>query len=109
MVISKKIMKKFNYIVLIFFLISSCGFGDAKKVLKNEKVSNTDEFLVKKKEPLVLPPDFDKLPMPDSEQSQNRSNQEKEQIKKILNVEKNDAIEKKGSSSLEKSILEKIR
>ena len=57
-------MKKFKYIFPILFLISACGgLSDAKKVLKNEKVITTDEFLVKKKEPLILPPEFDKLPV----------------------------------------------
>ena len=33
----------------------SCGgFSDASKVLQNEKITNTDEFLVKKRDPLIL-------------------------------------------------------
>ena len=35
-------------------------------VLKNEKITNTDEFLVKKRDPLVLPPEFETLPKPNS-------------------------------------------
>ena len=35
-------------------------YGDARKVLRNEKIKTTDEFLVKKREPLVLPPDYRK-------------------------------------------------
>ena len=31
--------------------------------MRNEKVTSTDEFLVKKN-PLVLPPDFEKIPEP---------------------------------------------
>ena len=103
-------MKKFNCLILILFLTSVCGgLGDAKKVLKNQKISNTDEFLVKKKEPLVLPPDYDKLPMPNSKKSQKSSNKEREKIRKILNIEKNDINQKKSSSSLEETIIEKIR
>ena len=34
---------------------------------RNEKIKNTDEFLIKKKEPLTQPPDFDKIPEPGSE------------------------------------------
>ena len=34
------------------------------KILRNEKINSTDEFLVKKKDPLILPPDFDKIPTP---------------------------------------------
>jgi PBP1b-binding outer membrane lipoprotein LpoB len=103
-------MKKFNYIILISLFFYGCsGFSDAKKVLKNEKVKSTDEFLVKKKEPLVLPPDFDKLPLPDSDGNQNNLNEEKENFKKILNVDKDSINEKKTSSSIEESIIEKIR
>ena len=42
------------------------GFKEAGKVLRNEKIKTTDEFLVKKKEPLVLPPDYEKIPEPGS-------------------------------------------
>ena len=95
-------MKKFNFIVIALLLITGCGgLGDAKKVLKNEKTSSTDEFLVKKKEPLVLPPDFDKLPLPQS--------QKKDKIKEILNVNENNIKDKKTSSSIEESIIEKIK
>ena len=42
-------MKKINFLVLISFLLVSCsGVSDAGKVLRNEKVKTTDEFLVKK-------------------------------------------------------------
>ena len=43
-------IKIFFFISLIIFLLSC---GDAAKVLRNEKIKTTDEFLVKKKEPLV--------------------------------------------------------
>ena len=42
-------MKKVGFIFIIFISLTSCsGMSDAKKVLKNEKVNTTDEFLVKK-------------------------------------------------------------
>ena len=59
-------MKKF-IILLIFILFAGCGtFKDVGKVLRNEKTTTTYEFLVKKKEPLVLPPNYNELPEPDS-------------------------------------------
>ena len=45
----KKINKILFYCILISFLHSCSGTSDAAKVLKNEKITNTDEFLVKKK------------------------------------------------------------
>ena len=32
--------------------------------MSGQKVTNTDEFLIKKKDPLVLPPEYEKLPLP---------------------------------------------
>ena len=58
-------MNKINIIIITFFIISSCGsVKDAGKVLRNEKVKSSDEFLVKKKDPLELPPNFDEIPEP---------------------------------------------
>ena len=60
-------MKKIFLIILTSLVFLSCsGFQDAAKVLRNEKIKSTDEFLVKKKEPLVLPPDYNKIPEPGS-------------------------------------------
>ena len=45
----KKIEKIILYFILASMLYSCGGFSDAGKVLRNEKVTNTDEFLVKKR------------------------------------------------------------
>ena len=43
-------------LAIIYLSIISCSsFQDAGKVLRNEKIKSTDEFLVKKKDPLELP------------------------------------------------------
>ena len=43
-------MNKITLIFIIIFLLNSCGgFKEAGKVLRNEKIRTTDEFLVKKK------------------------------------------------------------
>ena len=59
-----EIKKKFLIILVPIFLYSCQGLSDAKKVMENQKVITTDEFLVKK-ESLVLPPDFEKIPEPE--------------------------------------------
>ena len=60
-------MKNIQFLLIISFLLASCGgLKDAGKVLRNEKIKTTDEFLVKKRNPLVLPPDFEKIPEPGS-------------------------------------------
>ena len=58
-------MKKFKFIILISILLltfQSCG--TIKEGFKSQKKNSTDEFLVEKKSPLVMPPEFDELPIP---------------------------------------------
>ena len=100
-------MKNISYLLIFFFLLSCGSLEDAGKVLKNEKIRTTDEFLVKKRNPLVLPPDFEKIPEPGS--ISKTIEDEDEKIKKILKVPKTDSINKKKSSSIEESILDSIR
>ena len=55
--------QKFKILIIFLFFLQSCNtMSDAGKVLRNEKITNTDEFLVKKREPLTLHPDFESLP-----------------------------------------------
>ena len=55
-------MRTINFYIVILFILSACTtMEEAGKVLKNEKISTTDEFLVKKRQPLILPPDYDKI------------------------------------------------
>ena len=51
-------------------MITSCAntWDSVKRGLTGKKQTSTDEFLVEKKDPLILPPDFENLPTPsDSE------------------------------------------
>ena len=95
-------------IILGFLILASCGsLTDAGKVLRNEKTNSTDEFLVKKKNPLVLPPDYNKLPKPGSMKS-NKQNEE-DKIKNILKVPKETRSGSNKTSTVEQSIIDKIR
>ena len=50
-------MKIIFYLTFILITVISCGgLDDANKVLRNEKVKTTDEFLVKRRGPLIMPP-----------------------------------------------------
>ena len=61
-------MKKIlSTLFLPIILLSCTSLQEAGKVLRNEKLETTDEFLVKQKEPLELPPDFNNLPRPNSQ------------------------------------------
>ena len=97
-------MKKINIILIFSFLLVSCG--NAGKILRNEKIRTTDEFLVKKKESLVLPPDYEKIPEPGSTSTKELSEEEK--IKKIIKAYKGSKTKNK-SSSVENLILKNIR
>ena len=102
-------MKSIYFLLIGLFLLISCsGLKDAGKVLRNEKVVTTDEFLVKKRNPLVLPPNFEDLPEPGSK-TQIKENEE-EKIKKILKAPNNNRkSNNQKSSSVEETIIEKIR
>ena len=101
-------MKKLNFLLILFLPLISCsGLSDAKKVLKNEKVITTDEFLVKKRNPLVIPPNFEEVPIPGSEPK--KIINEEEKIKRILNAPKDENNSTSKSSSVENSILKRIR
>lgn len=101
-------MKKINFLLITSILLASCsGLSDAGKVFRNEKITSTDEFLVKKRNPLVLPPDYNEIPEPGSMRSNKISEQEK--IKKILKAPENKNVIKNKSSSIEDSILKSIR
>ena len=103
----KKINKTILYFVLTLFLYSCNTVSDAGKTLRNEKTRTTDEFLVKKRQPLSLPPDYKTLPEPGSN-TLNKDNNSKNGISKILKIKEKQAI-KKGSSSVEQSIINEIR
>ena len=57
-------MKKIFYSCIFIFLYSCASLEEAGKALRNEKSNTTDEFLVKKKEPLIMPPVLNEVPEP---------------------------------------------
>jgi hypothetical protein len=103
-------MKKIINLFALFLLLSSCE--NVQKGLGMKK-DTPDEFLIEKRNPLTMPPNFDLLP-PDSV-NQNNQKDEKDNLKDIFNKnlgkDKKDNEIDKGtkSGSLEKSILEKIK
>ena len=105
---------KFIKLLFLFsglsIILNSCSsLGDAGKVLRNEKTgSQTDEFLIKKKDPLTQPPDFQKIPEPGS--IKNTAESEQNSFKRILKMpqSKSDKNQTK-SSSTEESILNQIK
>ena len=75
-------------IFLLFILITLSGCQKLKDGLEgNKKSKSSEEFLIKKKNPLVLPPDYSKLPLPKNASSQ-KKNEEVFDLKKILKANK---------------------
>ena len=80
-----------------------------KSVFENQKNNNTDEFLVEKKSPLVMPPDFDELPIPKEIEIQKDI---KENKFKALITQDNQEIEsneKDINKNFEELLLDKIK
>jgi len=101
-------MKNISLLLITSLILFSCN-GNIGKILRNEKISSTDEFLVKKKEPLILPPDYTKIPEPGSLNKEKKMTENNDKIKKILRAQKNESSKKTSSTSVEKSIIDKIR
>jgi len=104
-------MKKFNLFVLlnIILFLSSCG--TIKEGFSSQKKNNSDEFLVEKKSPLIMPPDYNKLPIPREKNLETKS--EESQIENLISKSEKDGelIDKPDdkNKSFEDLLLEKIK
>ncbi len=100
-------LRNFFILPILLFLIS-CGGGweNFESAVSGKKKVTTDEYLIKKKDPLILPPDYDKLPLPNSKKSSNR---ESNRIESILSEEGSHNENKQKKSPLETSIEEELR
>tara|TARA_B110000027_G_scaffold64898_1_gene69565 strand:- start:4464 stop:4823 length:360 start_codon:yes stop_codon:yes gene_type:complete len=108
--IMKLATKNILYSVMFLFLLTSCQ--SVKDGLTGNKRNNSDEFLVKKKNPLTLPPKFDKLPQPGNINNIDNEQDEydfKKMMSKKSSTNKTPELDKSKNSSLKKSILEKIK
>ena len=101
--------RKTIYIFLLFLFTGSCAdtFGSVKRGLTGAKKNSADEFLVEKKDPLILPPDFENLPSPDEGivETEEISTFEKT-LRKSSEIEGSTTS---SGSSTEDSILKKIK
>ena len=107
--------KKIIYILIIIFFVTSCAeqFDSIKRGLTGGKKKSSDEFLVRKKDPLILPPDFENLPTPDDSDIAKQAEDEASIFEKKLSeesfTETIDSSESSSESSSEMSILKQIR
>ena len=107
----KNLFKKIFLTLTILFMVSACQ--SVKDGLTGKKQSNSDEFLVKKKNPLSLPPDFENLPEPTTSNKNDDKNDTEISLKEILtknaNTKSTVSVSETSIGSLEKNILEKIK
>ena len=97
--------------MMLIFLVTSCAdsWSNVKRGLTGAKEKSTDEFLVQKKDPLILPPDFDTLPSP-SDREEAIEEMSGFSIEKTLKQESETEITASSAqSSAEDSILKQIR
>jgi hypothetical protein len=102
----KKMHKNLVYIIIFSFFAVSCGntLDSVKRGLTGQKANGSDEFLVKKKDPLILPPDFENLPVPgDRTEAEERISDFEKSLE--ITMEEGES----QSSSIENSILKKIQ
>ncbi len=102
-------MKKISSILLfavVFFTFQSCQ--TVKEGFTSQKKKSTDEFLVEKKSPLVMPPEFNELPVPKSSENI-KENETENNIENLISnndTPKNSEIQ---NENFENSIIEKIK
>ena len=102
-------MKYLRIFIILSVILLNHSCGTIKEGFKNQKKNSSDEFLVEKKSPLVMPPQFNELPKPKNEVDQRYKEENK--IEKLLTS--GDKIKTSESSenkvNLEQSLLEKIK
>ena len=107
-------MKKTSPLIssfLILLFLNSCG--TVAEGLGGSKKKGSDEFLVEKKSPLVLPPSFGELPEPGKEPEENIISEKKDtsDIEDIINQSSSNGASVESDdtkNSIEQSIIKKI-
>ena len=84
-------MKKYILIILIFSFLQSCS--SVSEGFKLKKGNTGDEFLVEKKSPLVMPPNYGELPVPDTNSNDSNQNTDKNKIQEQVGGRKDYKID----------------
>ena len=103
--------RKIIYLSSILFLITACAdtWSSVKRGLTGQKQNSTDEFLVEKKDPLVLPPNFEDLPVPSDSAIEEEETEISSFEKTLSTTTDEESDEGSSSNTTEESILNKIR
>ena len=121
-----KINKLYIIVLIFLFIVSACA-KISEGMTGSKRSKSFDEFFVHKKKPLVLPPDFNDMPMPKPTQekqtqnndiedllgikNQTQNNNDINDMEDLLKTKKNtnsNTFQSASDKSLENSILKKI-
>jgi hypothetical protein len=101
-------MNKFKLYFVISVALSIASCGTVKEGFSSNKKNNSDEFLVEKKSPLVMPPEYNELPTPNEVKVEQDINDIKSLISQSNNREVKENLDE-NKSTIENSILRKIK
>ena len=109
-------MKKYKslfFVTLVSLFLLSCQSVQDGLTLK--KKENTDQFLIEKKKPLIMPPDFDDLPQPDNLDLENKKAENEsddlnlDSLIQSSNKSNGENIDDEISSEIQKKIDKKLQ
>ena len=101
-------MKKIKFsilAILLLFILNSCG--TVREGFQNPKKNTSDEFLVEKKSPLVVPPEFTELPIP--KDNKNTIDTNDSSLKELFSDNEQNLEESLSNKNLEETLLDKIK
>ena len=102
-------LKKF---ILLNFALLLASCGTMQSAFENQKKNNTDEFLVEKKSPLVMPPEFNKLPIPKTDENVDSSSKEVDSsnLEKLISNNDSETYNSlEQNENFEKTIINQIK
>lgn len=103
-------MKINNIILILLVALVGLSCQSIKDGLSGKKSENSDEFLVQKKNPLILPPKFLELPQPKDKDEENIQLEEEIDIEKILSIKSQTISEtNKSNKTAEDFVLKNIK
>ena len=116
------IKNKLNILIIILFSVLLYACESAKNAIEGKKRSEqSDEFLVEKKNPLAMPPDYEKLPTPGNQTVSPETFSDNNELKDLFNIKDCDTSaniddcdtsvsnNSDNSSDIESSIIKKIQ
>ena len=98
-------MKYFKLLIFFQLILFLYSCSTVKEGFTNPKKSSSDEFLVEKKSPLVMPPDYNDLPVPDQNKETAETNENK--IKDLVTKNENENGENNKRRWAQQDIIKK--